>query len=201
MIKQIGTKIYYCNITGNVLVVQGDIQGYVKESTFDEDCEIYVELKDRDKTSIGLLQFEFGEYHKLSQGATGVNVDLETKQPIFTYEELPMIPSEPTWEEQMENKISILEAENEKLKVEQEQQNEEILVNMLANTEMFEMILGMMPMTLSIEDKNTKNNGGDSMIEVYCTLIIKGVKTIEDVPLVIRERVIERLKQLEVPVK
>ena len=96
-------------------------------------------------------------------------------------------------------KISILEAENEKLKVEQEQQNEEILVNMLANTEMFEMILGMMPMTLS-EDK-TKNNGGNSMIEVYCTLIIKNVKTIEDVPLVIREQVIERLKQLEVPVK
>lgn len=98
-------------------------------------------------------------------------------------------------------KISILEAENEKLKVEQEQQNEEILVNMLANTEMFEMILGMMPMTLSIEDKNTKNNGGNSMIEVYCTLIIKGVKTIEDVPLVIREQVVERLKQLEVTVK
>ena len=100
-----------------------------------------------------------------------------------------------------ENKISILEAENEKLKVEQEQQNEEILVNMLANTEMFEMILGMMPMTLSIEDKNTKNNGGSNMVEVYVTLIIKGVKTIEDVPLVIREQVIERLKQLEVPVK
>lgn len=96
-------------------------------------------------------------------------------------------------------KISILEAENEKLKVEQEQQNEEILVNMLANTEMFEMILGMIPMTLS-EDK-AKNNGGSSMIEVYCTLIIKNVKTIDDVPLVIREQVIERLKQLEVPVK
>ena len=39
------------------------------------------------------------------------------------------------------------------------------------------------------------------IIEVYVTLIIKGVKTIEDVPLVIREQVIERLKQLEVPVK
>lgn len=96
----------------------------------------------------------------------------------------------------LQNKISILEAENEKLKVEQEQQNEEILVNMLANTEMFEMILGMMP-----AETNTKNNGGNSMIEVYCTLIIKGVKTIEDVPLVLREQVIERLKQLEVPVK
>lgn len=117
---------------------------------------------------------------------------------VFTDEE---IIYDLTETEILGNKISILEGENEKLKLEQEQQNEEILVNMLANTEMFEMILGMMPMTLSIEDKNTKNNGGNSMIEVYCTLIIKGVKTIEDVPLVIREQVIERLKQLEVPVK
>lgn len=100
--------------------------------------------------------------------------------------------------DESQKKISILEAENEKLKVEQKQQNKEILVNMLANTEMFEMILGMIPMTLSIENKN---NGGSNMVEVYCTLIIKGVKVIEDVPLVIREQVIERLKQLEIPVK
>ena len=97
--------------------------------------------------------------------------------------------------EEQGNKISILEGENEKLKVEQEQQNEEILVNMLANTEMFEMLLGMIPMSIN------ENKGGNSMIEVYVTLIIKGVKTVEDVPLVIREQVIERLKQLEVPVK
>ena len=201
MIKQIGTKIYYCLVTGNVIKIIGDMMGYVKETTFDEDIEIYSELKERDIRNIGLLQFEYGEYPKLSKGSTGVMVDLETKELIFSYEELPQEPIEPTEIEIIQHKLSILEAENEKLKVEQEQQNEEILVNMLANTEMFEMLLSMMPMTLSIEDKNTKNSGGNSMIEVYCTLIIKGVKTIEDVPLVIREQVIERLKQLEVPVK
>ena len=123
---------------------------------------------------------------------------LGEKYLIFTDEE---VIYELTETEILGNKISILEAENENLKLEQEQQNEEILVNMLANTEMFEMILGMMPTTLSIEEKNTKNSGGSNMVEVYVTLIIKGVKTIEDVPLVIREQVIERLKQLEVPVK
>lgn len=96
---------------------------------------------------------------------------------------------------QLVNKISILEAENEKLKVEQEQQNEEILVNMLANTEMFEMILGMMPMTLSIEDKNTKNNGGSRGIcDIYASLIEKGVKTINDVPVQIVEQVKNKLE-------
>ena len=186
IMKQIGTKIYYCLTSGNVVKIIGDMQGYVKETTFDEDYEIYSELKEREKSSIGLLTFEYGEYPKLSKGSTGVMVNLETKELIFSYEEFPTLPQEP---------------EIEKIKIEQEQQNEEILVNMLANTEMFEMILSMMPTALSIDEKNTKNSGGSSMIEVYCTLIIKGVKDIEDVPLVIRERVIERLKQLEVIVK
>ena len=116
MIKQIGTKIYYCLLTGNVIKIVGDCQGYVRETTFDEDYEIYSELKEREKSSIGLLTFKYGEYPKLSQGSTGVMVDLETKELIFSYEELPAEPIEPTWEEQMESKISILEAENESLK-------------------------------------------------------------------------------------
>ena len=118
MIKQIGTKIYYCLITGNVIKIIGDMQGYVKETNFDEDYEIYTELKERDKDSIGLLQFKYGEYPKLSQGATGVMVDLETKELIFSYEELPTPPQEPTEIEIMQDKISILEAENETLKQE-----------------------------------------------------------------------------------
>ena len=76
MIKQIGTKIYYCLLTGNVIKVIGDMMGYVKETSFSEDIEIYTELKERDIESIGLLQFEYGEYPKLSQNASGVMVDL-----------------------------------------------------------------------------------------------------------------------------
>ena len=116
--KQIGTKIYYCLLTGNVIKIIGDMQGCVKETSFDEDYEIYTELKERDRDSIGLLQFNYGEYPKLSQGATGVMVDLETKELIFSYEELPQEPIEPTEIEIIQNKISILEAENETLKQE-----------------------------------------------------------------------------------
>ena len=116
MIKQIGTKIYYCLLTGNVIKIIGDMQGYVKETTFDEDIEIYTELKERDKDSIGLLQFDYGEYPKLSQGSTGVMVNLETKELIFSYEELPQEPQDPTEIEIMQDKISQLEEEINKLK-------------------------------------------------------------------------------------
>ena len=118
MIKQIGTKIYYCLLTGNVIQVIGDAMGYVRETSFDEDIEVYKELKERDINTIGLLQFNYGEYPKLSQNSTGVIVDLETKELIFSYEELPQKPIESTWEEEMEKKISILECENKALKEE-----------------------------------------------------------------------------------
>lgn len=113
--KQIGTKIYYCLLTGNVIKIIGDCQGYVRETTFDEDYEIYTELKERNRGSIGLLTFEYGEYPKLSKGSTGVMVNLKTKELIFSYEELPQ---EPTEIEIIKEKISILEAENKTLKQE-----------------------------------------------------------------------------------
>lgn len=113
--KQIGTKIYYCLSTGNVIKIIGDMQGYVKETSFDEDYEIYTELKERDRETIGLLQFEYGEYPKLSKDSTGVMVDLETKELIFSYEELPQLPQEPTEIEIMQNKISQLEEDINKL--------------------------------------------------------------------------------------
>ena len=113
--KQIGTKVYYCLVTGNVIKIIGDMQGYVKETTFDEDIELYTELKERNKDTIGLLTFEYGEYPKLSQNATGVMVDLETKELIFSYDELPQEPIEPTEIEVMQNRINQLEEEINKL--------------------------------------------------------------------------------------
>ena len=110
MIK-IGTKIYYCLLTGNVIKIISDMQGYVRETTFDEDIEIYTELKERDKNSIGLLTFEYGEHPKLFQEATGVMVNLETKELIFSYDELPQESIEPTEIEIMQNEIKALKEE------------------------------------------------------------------------------------------
>ena len=81
----------------------------------------------------------------------------------------------------------------------QRQQDDEILINMMANTEMFEILLGMMPSQINLNSLNSK--GVQPMVEVYVTLIIKGVKTVDDAPLVIREQVIERLKQLDISAK
>ena len=116
MIKQIGTKIYYCTLSGNVIKIIGDMQGYVKETTFNEDIEIYTELKERDISTIGLIKLNYGEYPSLSKGSTGVSINLKTKWLNFTYDELAQEPIEPTEIELMQDKINQLEEEISTLK-------------------------------------------------------------------------------------
>lgn len=108
---EIGTKIYYCNLTGNCIYIIGDYKGSFVNTTFDEDYLIYKELNVREKDTISLIQLEYGEYAKLSNGANNVKVDLETKELIFSYEELPAIPQEPTEIEIMQNEIKELKEE------------------------------------------------------------------------------------------
>ena len=96
--------------------------------------------------------------------------------------------------------IRHLQEENQELKESQLRQDNEIIESMLASTELFEMVLSMTTQTLDLglDNINKKNIGGSNMIQVYVTLILKGVKTIEDVPVMIREEV---QKQLDLVLK
>ena len=79
----------------------------------------------------------------------------------------------------------------------QEVQDAEILMNMLASADIFEMMLEIMSMQL-----NTKNTKGiNKMVELYATLIIKGKKTIDDVPVMLRPQVESILKEMGVEYK
>lgn len=174
--KQIGTKLYYCLLTGNVIKIIGDMQGYVRETTFDEDYEIYTELKEREKSSIGLLTFNYGEYPKLSQGSTGVMVNLKTKELIFNYDELPQEPQEPQEP-----------TEIEKIKIEQEQQNKDILMNMLATTEMYEINRTLNISTLESDSEVKTIKKAPNYIQcTYQRLYELGIKKLEEIPFEIR---------------
>ena len=109
----------------------------------------------------------------------------------YTYEE---------WSKLQSEEIELLKVENQELKESQLRQDNEIIESMLASTELFEMVLSMTTQTLDLglDNINKKNIGGSNMIQVYVTLILKGVKTIEDVPVMIREEV---QKQLDLVLK
>ncbi|MCE4883713.1 hypothetical protein LW316_09265 [Clostridioides difficile] len=105
------------------------------------------------------------------------------------------------------NKLEKLKQKNDlsKLKVSQTVQDEDIMTSLLANTEIYEMILSLTPTNGESINNMPKTYvagiGGNSMIEVYVALILKGKKRIEDVPVIIREQVKIRCDELEIPLK
>lgn len=62
---KIGSKIYYLKSNGNIIREIGDMQGFVVESSFDEDYENYADLKKYDKDKIGCLKLEYGQLGQL----------------------------------------------------------------------------------------------------------------------------------------
>ena len=72
----------------------------------------------------------------------------------------------------------------------QEAQDSEILNTMLATTEIYETILMATVSVLASNEEEVNNNiFGKRMISIYATLVEKGLKTIDEIPFVIREQV------------
>jgi hypothetical protein len=71
-------------------------------------------------------------------------------------------------------------------------QEEELVTSLLATTDMFEMILSLLGANaVALTEENKEAN---RIIDVYISLIIRGKKTLEEVPNVIREAVKNKLR-------
>lgn len=113
---------------------------------------------------------------------TVVKVNVLTKELVIMYENIPLTPNEKL---ELEKKRNIL-------------QEDQINTSLMANVELFEIILSMQANTRS-KNINLFNLGGNSsMVEVYTTLIIKGLKRLDEVPMIIRPQVEAQLKALGV---
>lgn len=120
--KKIGTKVYYCLVTGNVIKIMGDMEGFVKETSFDDDFKIYPELKERDKDSVALMKFEYGEFAQKYKHATGFSVDLDSKELKATFEKIEVeddfIATKNITQDltQIEERLNELEKENSQIR-------------------------------------------------------------------------------------
>lgn len=94
----------------------------------------------------------------------------------------------------LNNAVSLMSLENEEVKLVNEAQDELINTTMLATDEMYMMLeplLSEVAQTLSLEREVSK------MVDLYVAMVMRGLKTIEQVPARYREQVKEILAQLE----
>lgn len=90
---QIGRKIYYEKITGNVIVDTGERSGLVSETTMEEDFSNYKVLSERNPDTVGLLRLDYGAYSLEFRTCNGYKVNTETSELEFSYPD-PNAPQE-----------------------------------------------------------------------------------------------------------
>jgi hypothetical protein len=89
--------------------------------------------------------------------------------------------------DESQKKISILQEENKNLKTEQEQQNKDILINMLATTEMYEINRSLNISTLESDSEVKTIKKAPTYIQcIYQKLYELGIKKLKEIPFEIR---------------
>lgn len=82
---RVGKRIYYDLITGLVLVDTGERQGAVKQTTVEQDIEVYKSLSERNRNTFGYLEFDYGQHRQNFMECNGYRVNVETKELEFSY--------------------------------------------------------------------------------------------------------------------
>lgn len=103
---QIGRKIYYELLTGDVvLIIPEKFDGIV--TTKEQDFAMYEPLSIRNPETVGVIQLNYGQYSSDFQTANAVRVDIETGDILFNY---------PVFEQPLSVLVNALRTENEELK-------------------------------------------------------------------------------------
>lgn len=136
-------------------------------------------LSEKEKEE-GFLFHEIPEPEKKEGKIPIAYYSYETNEVFYEYE------GEPVTERERLSNLEIGNHEN----------SEHIDICLMANVELFEMMLGI----TGYENDSNKNfkNGYEKMVDVYVSLIIKGKKDSEEVPTIIRPQVETMLDDLGV---
>jgi len=117
---QIGRRIYYDIVTGNVLVDTEERQGSVRPTTVEQDIQTYYALHSRVRESYNYIELEFGRYAQDFAECNGYRIEPTTRQIEFSYPDDgidgPSKPSEPVYQKPLSEQVAQLQQENTLLK-------------------------------------------------------------------------------------
>lgn len=100
--KRIGKRIYYDKETGNVLVNTGERQGFVRETTIEQDIKSYTSLSERNRDTFDYIELEHGQYRQDFAESNDYRINPDTKELEFSYPD----PNEPEVEQSYQSPLS-----------------------------------------------------------------------------------------------
>lgn len=107
----IGRKIYFDKLTGNVILDTGEKTGAVRQTTVDEDFQVYTDLQQRVKDTVGVIELEYGQYSQDFMQCSGYRVNITSNKLEFSYPDpnAPQQPQEPTYQKPLSEQVKELQ--------------------------------------------------------------------------------------------
>lgn len=100
MIVEVKAKVYYDISNGNILTITPEAQGAVKETTKEEDIELYPALKEYNIKQIEFLELEYGLLSTLFYNLKSYSVNIETKElDLVYYNDSELQAAQDKWDE------------------------------------------------------------------------------------------------------
>lgn len=111
---QIGRKIYYDKLNGNVILDTGERSGSVVETTFDQDIATFTVLSERNRGTFDVIELPFGGYAQDFAESNGYRVNVTNGTLEFSYPdpnapEAPRVFVKPLTEQITEVQLAIAE--------------------------------------------------------------------------------------------
>lgn len=103
--KYLGKRIYYLKVDGRVIIDTGEAEGWVNQTTTEDDWRIYTELSKYNKSEVDYIELKWGEFKTEFAECTSYRVNVETKKLEFDYTpvpEPPDVPHTPTVHERLD---------------------------------------------------------------------------------------------------
>ncbi|SET86249.1 hypothetical protein SAMN05216389_1463 [Oceanobacillus limi] len=109
---QVGKKVYYDILTGNVILDTGERQGSVIPTTVEQDVQTYKILTERNRETFDVIELEYGQYRQDFRESNGFRVNPETKDLEFSYPDPNEEPQEPVYQKPLSEEVDKLKTED-----------------------------------------------------------------------------------------
>jgi hypothetical protein len=109
--NQIGRKIYYDKVNGNVILSTSEMVGNVEATTIEQDITVFKTLSERNRESFDVIELEFGQFAQDFAECNGYRVNVATNELEFSYPDPSEPGAPPVYQMPLSEEVKVLKAE------------------------------------------------------------------------------------------
>lgn len=117
MFNQIGRRIYFDKISGEIILNVHERIGFVIPTTIEQDIQTYKTLSERNRDTFDYIELEYGQYAQDFAECNGYRINVDDKTIEFSYPDDNEEPIEPVYQAPLSEQVEGLKKDKQLLQI------------------------------------------------------------------------------------